>query len=74
LEHRAIFIHDQRNAIKKAERLGLEQGIKQGIEQGIEQGALREKLAIARQLLNLFDDNEIARITGLSLAKIERLR
>ena len=70
LEHRAVFIHDQRNAIKKAERLGLEQGIKQGIEQG----ELRAKIAIARQLLDVFDDSEISRTTGLSLAAIAQLR
>ncbi len=78
LEHRAIFIHDQRNAIKKAERLGLEEGIKQGIElgieQGIEQGELRAKLAIAQQLLGILEDAEISHMTGLDLDAIARLR
>ena len=32
LEHRAIFIYDQRNAIKKGERLGREAGLKEGRE------------------------------------------
>jgi len=66
LEHRAIFIHDQRNAVIKAERLGLEAGIKQGKEE--------EKLAIARQLLSILDDTEISRTTGLSIDEIARLR
>ena len=38
LEKREIFIHDQRNAIKKALNQGREQGIKEGREQGIEEG------------------------------------
>ena len=50
----AIFIHDQRNTIKKGERLGREAGLKEGREEGlregIEQGELRDKLVIAQQL------------------------
>jgi len=66
LEHRAVFIHDQRNAIKKAERLGLEEGIKQG--------KLEEKLEIAKQLLALLDDAAISHFTGLSVEAIAQLR
>jgi predicted transposase/invertase (TIGR01784 family) len=66
LEHREIFIHDQRNAIKKA--------LKQGLEQGKIEGRLEEKLEIARQLLDILDDGAIARTTGLSLDEIARLR
>lgn len=78
LERRSIFIHDQRNAIKKATRLGLEQGkregIQQGIEKGIEQGALKAKLEIAQQLLTVLDDEAICQSTGLSLDAIAQLR
>ncbi|WP_434685687.1 Rpn family recombination-promoting nuclease/putative transposase [Pseudanabaena minima] len=78
LERRAIFIHDQRNALKKATRLGLEQGkkegIQQGIEQGIEQGELKAKLSIAQQLLAFLDDEAICQSTGLSLDAIAKLR
>ncbi len=66
LEHREIFIHDQRNAIKKA--------LKQGLEQGKLEGRLEEKLEIARQLLDILDDGAISRTTGLSLDEIARLR
>ena len=38
LERREIFIQDQRGAITKATRLGMEEGIRRGIERGIEQG------------------------------------
>ena len=74
LEHQAIFIHDQRNAIKKGERLGREAGKKEGLKEGLEQGELRAKLAIARQLLNILDDLAISQTTGLSLEAIAKLR
>lgn len=86
LEHRSIFIHDQRNALKKTTRLGLEQGkkegiqqgieqgIQQGIDQGIEQGELKAKLAIAQQLLAFLDDEAICQSKGLSLDAIAKLR
>ena len=43
LEHREIFIHDQRNALKLARR--------QGLEEGREEGAERERALILRQLI-----------------------
>jgi len=78
LQKQEFFIHDQRNAIIKATKLGLKQGVaqglKQGIQEGIEQGALAEKKAIARKLLDLLDDATIAAKTGLSLEDVARLR
>jgi predicted transposase/invertase (TIGR01784 family) len=62
LEHREIFIHDQRNAIKKA------------LRQGKEEGRLETKLEIAKQLINMLDDEEIASTTGLSLEEVAQLR
>ena len=38
LEKREMFIQDQRGAMTKATRIGMEQGIEQGIKQGIKQG------------------------------------
>jgi predicted transposase/invertase (TIGR01784 family) len=74
LEHQEIFIQDQRNALKKAERIGMEQGLQQGLQQGIEQGKLESQLAIAQQLFDVLDDNAIARTTGLSLSQIAEMR
>jgi flagellar biosynthesis/type III secretory pathway protein FliH len=86
LEHQAIFIHDQRNAIKKGARLGREAGRKEGLKEGrkegleegrkegLEEGELRAKLAIAQQLLNVLDDIAISQTTGLSLEAIAQLR
>ena len=66
LEKREMFIYDQRNAIKKA--------LKQDLEQGKNEGRLEAKLEIAKQLLNILDDQAIARTTGLDLDEITRLR
>lgn len=86
LEKREIFIHDQRNAILKATKQGLEQGmeqglkqgleqgLQQGLEQGLQQGALAEKTAIARNLLDILDDATIAAKIGLAPEEIARLR
>jgi predicted transposase/invertase (TIGR01784 family) len=62
LEHREIFIHDQRNAIKKA------------LRQGKEEGRLETKLEIAKQLINMLDDEAIASTTGLSVDEVAQLR
>ena len=62
LEKREIFIHDQRNAIIKATK------------QGMEQGAIAEKLAIAQNLLDVLDDATIAAKTGLAVEEVAKLR
>ncbi|HBL13059.1 MAG TPA: transposase, partial [Cyanobacteria bacterium UBA11162] len=45
-----------------------------GIEQGIERGAREAKLEIARQMLNLLDEETISQMTGLSLEEIQNLQ
>jgi predicted transposase/invertase (TIGR01784 family) len=70
LEKREIFIHDQRNAIIKATKQGMEQGMKQGMEQG----AIAEKFAIALNLLDVLDDATIAAKTGLAVEEVAKLR
>jgi predicted transposase/invertase (TIGR01784 family) len=70
LDHREMYIYDQRNIIKKA----LNQGIQQGLEQGLEQGKTEAKIEIAKQMFDRFDDSTISQITQLSLEEIQRLR
>jgi predicted transposase/invertase (TIGR01784 family) len=67
---RQIFIQDQIGAMS----LAMKQGIQQGIQQGIEQGKLAEKLAIARNLLDVLDNQTIALKIGLTAEQIESLR
>ena len=51
-----------------------QKGIQKGIEQGIEQGELKQKFEIARNLLDILDDETISIKTGLSLKEISKLR
>jgi predicted transposase/invertase (TIGR01784 family) len=75
---RQIFIQDQLNAlslaIKQGEEKGRLLGKQEGIELGKEQGKLEEKLAIARNLLDVLDNETIAVKTGLNVEQIKGLR
>lgn len=58
--------YDEISALAASE----EKGIKKGIEQGREQG----KIEIAKNLLDILDNETIALKTGLSIVEIEKLR
>ena len=58
LEKRAIYIHDQRNAIKKA------------VNQAVKQTAIN----IAQQLLDVLDEKTISQKTGLTVEEIQKLK
>jgi predicted transposase/invertase (TIGR01784 family) len=62
LEKREIFIHDQRNAIKKA------------LNQGIQQGEQQKAIEIAKELLDVLDEETISQKTGLSLEEVRKLK
>jgi hypothetical protein len=53
---------------------GLEKGEEQGMEQGIAIGSDRERLRLARNLLDLLGDELIAERTGLDWETVARLR
>ncbi|HIE00964.1 MAG TPA: Rpn family recombination-promoting nuclease/putative transposase [Thiotrichaceae bacterium] len=53
---------------------GREEGIEKGIEKGIEAGIEKEKLNLARSLLDILDVETIALKTGLSKKEIEQLK
>ena len=59
---RKEFIYIQKSSIELAK------------EQGIEQGKIQEKIEIAKNLLDVLDDETIAQKTGLSEDKIRKLR
>ena len=44
------------------------------IEEGRKEGKLEEKLEIARNLLDVLDDETIAKKTGLSIEEVKKLR
>ncbi|MFN4777266.1 MAG: Rpn family recombination-promoting nuclease/putative transposase [Pseudanabaena sp.] len=78
MEMQEMFIHDQRNVIKKAINQGLAEGKAQGLAEGKAEGKaeglLEGKLAMARQLLDVLDDLAISRASGLSVEEVARLR
>jgi predicted transposase/invertase (TIGR01784 family) len=60
--------------IQKGIEQGIQKGIEQGIQKGIEEGKKREKLEIARNLLDILDDKTIALKVGLNENDIKKLR
>jgi len=69
-ERREIFIQDQRGALSLAEQ----RGRTEGREEGRQQGRTEAILEVARQLLDVLDDDTVAAKTGLSRAEVARLR
>ncbi len=53
---------------------GIEKGIEQGIEQGREEGERNKAIEIAKNLLDILDDETIALKTGLTPSDIKNLR
>ena len=65
----------RREAYREGLAEGIEQGILQGIEQGIEQGAEQTKIETAKEALkNNISIETTARITGLPIASVEKLK
>ena len=62
------------NSFETAHNTGDKKGFKRGVKQGIEEGKLKEKLKIAKNLLDILDNETIALKTGLNIEEIERLR
>ncbi len=66
MEMQEMFIHDQRNTIKKA--------LNQGRQEGLEEGKVAARIEMARKLLDVLDDEAISQASGLSLQEIAQLR
>ena len=69
-EMRSKILKDKVSALNEAERKGIEKGRKEGIEEGIQQ----EKVEIAKNILDVLDDETISLKTGLTIEKIQQLR
>jgi predicted transposase/invertase (TIGR01784 family) len=74
MEMQEMFIHDQRNIVKKALNQGRAEGRQEGREEGVEVGKLAARMEMARQLLDVLDDEAISRASGLSVQEITVLR
>ena len=70
LEDRERYIMDQQGILRK----GIEEGLAQGREEGLALGMREKALEIARQLLNVLDNQTISQTTGLSVEDIQNLR
>jgi predicted transposase/invertase (TIGR01784 family) len=70
VEKSQMLLHDNRNALLYAEKKAEERGEKRGEEQG----RRKEKIELARQLLDILDVETIAQKTGLTVAEIESIR
>ncbi|MEA3353947.1 MAG: Rpn family recombination-promoting nuclease/putative transposase [Campylobacterota bacterium] len=71
---RKEFISIQKLALMKAKDDGMAQGLEQGIEKGIEQGIEQRNIQIAKNLLDILDDETISLKTGLKVETIKQLR
>lgn len=68
------FIHAQRTSIELAEEKGEARGRQEGRQEGIQEGRQEALRDVARNLLDLLDDETIALKTGLTLVEISQLR
>ena len=70
LERREIFLQDWHGAIKKA----VKDASQEAHEQGLKVGRQEREVEIARNLLDILDDETISHRTGLSLDEVRKLR
>ena len=69
-EMREKILKDKISALNEAERKGVEKGR----EQGIKEGEKKKSMEIAKNLLDVLDNETISLKTGLSIDEVEDLR
>jgi predicted transposase/invertase (TIGR01784 family) len=74
LDYKNVMDYAKEEAEKEGIVLGIAQGITQGITQGIEKGREKEKIAVAKKLLDVLEIEIIAKKTGLSIEVIKDLK
>ncbi len=72
-EYIALKEFDDINALKTAEKKGLEKGLEEGLEKGKQEGEKNKQLEIAKSLLDVLDIKTIALKTGLSLEEVKNI-
>jgi len=60
--------------LEESREKGLKEGIKKGIKEGIEKGIKKEKINMAKSLLDVLDIETISLKTGLSIEEIKNLK
>ena len=71
---REMALHDEATKLSEAEERGEERGKKIGEEVGKKIGEENKAIEIAKKLLLMQDDETIAKITGLDIDKVKKLR
>lgn len=74
LESRERYIQDQQGVLLKGIEEGLAKGREEGRKEGLALGMREKALSIARQLLNVLDNQTISQTTGLSVEDVQNLR
>lgn len=64
----------QKQGKEEGRREGVKEGMKEGMKEGIQKGVEKERLNIARKMLQIVTAEEVAQITGLSLEEIKRIK
>lgn len=60
--------------LKKEFERGFEEGFKQGFEEGLKQARKQQAIEIAKNLLDVLDDETIASATGVDIKEVRQLR
>jgi len=63
-----------KETFEKTREEGIQKGIEEGIEKGIEKGEKNKAIEIAKNLLDILDDETISMKTGLTIEEVKRLR
>jgi len=66
--------NDYKNTLDTALQEGFERGVQKGLQKGIEKGLKQAKIDIAKNLLDVLDNETISLKTGLTITEIENLR
>jgi hypothetical protein len=67
-------LHYKMSMFQSSYVIGKKEGIIEGIEKGIEKGEKNKAIIIARNLLDILDNETIAQKTGLDISEIDLLR
>ena len=74
----ALKESDEINALRTAEKKGLEKGMQKGLEEGmqkgLEEGERKKQIEIAKNLLDVLDVETISLKTGLDIEFINELK
>lgn len=64
----------EKRGIEKGLQKGLQEGLERGLEKGLQKGKEEAELSIAKNLLDILDNETIALKTGLPIERVKKLR